>query len=242
MGNIKSFNKNFICCNSDLNSKDGISNRVVMIPVVIYFLFLTGCSTNYSIKEFDSKKDFYQYVNKHIENNSLFISLKNDSMLTTAYGAKILTDSLLFEADKIQKKNEEIPLSEISSIDYESVDYKSAYLSLKNGRELYAENMIIQPNLLKCKTSEKFIIKTFVPISTIEEINYNNRLKGIVPGFISGLFSGGIIGYFVFNFKSGGNPPLQTDRFQGTLLGAITGVFTGILTGFIIGYSYNYHF
>ena len=241
MGNIKSFNKNFICCNSDFNSKDGILNRV-LIPVVIYFLFLTGCSTYYSVNEFGSKKDYYNYLNEHIDNKRLFIYLKNDSILTTAYGAKILTDSLLFETDKIQKKNEEIPLTEISSINYESVDYKSAYLSLKNGRELYAENMVIQPNMLKCKTSEKFIIKTFVPISTIKEINYNNRLKGIIPGFLSGLLGGGIFGCFAFNFKSGGNPPLQTDHFQGTLLGVITGVFTGILTGFIIGYSYNYHF
>ncbi len=123
--------------------------KVLNLIIVISSVFLFGCSTSYVAKEFDSKKDYYNYLNDHVENKRLNIILNDDSILTAAYGAKIQDDFLIFNGDKVQRRNVEIPLSEINSIDYKSVDYKSAYLSLKNGRELYAENIIVQPNSLK---------------------------------------------------------------------------------------------
>ena len=215
--------------------------KIICSLFFLLVLFSAGCSTNYAVKEFETEKDFYKFFNNHAGNKRLNILLNSDSTITAASGAKIRTDSLLFDEDKIKTGNEIIPLSEINSIDYISADYKSAKLSLKNGRELYSKNIIFKHDSLKCEASENFIINISLPLNSIKAANYNTHWKGIFPGFFSGILIGGVLGALTFNIESGGNSP-KVDHTQGAFLGGITGAIMGMFTGFIIGWNTNFHF
>ena len=219
------------------------SKPLKLFPAIGYFVLFMGCSTNYMVKEFGSKDDYYKYFNNHAGSKELNIKLKSDANLAANLGAKIKADSLQFDTIKVKADNEEISLNTIKSIDYNVSDLHSAHLSLKNGRELNVQNMIFKPNSLQCKAYEDLLISQNISLNSIKEISYISRWKCVIPGLLSGVLLGGIFGAtgWVINIKNGGMQE-KFDPLNSAVLGAFIGGIIGPVVGYILGWKTGYHF
>ncbi len=224
----------------------GNDSKIGVLIITLFSLFFTACTSNYTIKEFNSKKEYYNYFNDHSGNKKLNIKLTIDSSLITDSGARIQSDSLLFKYDIVKSGNEVIPLSEINSIDYKTSDNRSAHLSLKNGREIEAENLMFQPNSLKCKIKENLARNEKIPLSLIKAISYKNHFQGIVTGILCGFLAGVILtaSQVIPAEVHEGNPPYPHDyNFMAVgLISLPLGIIAGGVIGGNIGYKYTYHF
>lgn len=212
----------------------------LIIPFVT--LILVGCSETYKVTDFNSKNDFNEYVNKHIKDREVNVTLKNDSTFTTnENGAQVNQNFLTLKLYK--SKDTTLLLDEIQNINYNTnFGNPSVHLKLKNGNTINAENIRRSANSLEFNT--KFPYSYNISINKVNEINYKTHLSGIIAGFLTGTLTGGLIGAtgLVFKPRNGGNPPLQVDTFQAAIAGALVGAIIGPIVGYFIGHSYNFEF
>ncbi|MFA6025643.1 MAG: hypothetical protein WC727_04320 [Ignavibacteriaceae bacterium] len=165
----------------------------------------------------------------------------NDSTFTIEDGTVIEND-ILFSFGKLEeKKNMRFELSDISEINYSSNDYQTAIVLLKNGGELTAENIRIIHDSINFVEIKTLITKNnIVPIDKVKTASYKNRWRNIPLGAITGILSGGIIGYLW-----GNNVKDYHGDYQGSF-GLIGGAFLGFITcgvlGSVIGRNIIYQF
>ncbi len=163
--------------------------KLVIFVFAIASLFLVGCfSTTYVASEFKSKEDFEKHFNKHAGGKDLKVELKNDTSYGKNFssdGGAIKNDSLSVVRKEHKVEYAEIPLSQIKSIAYKDANNTSADLSLANGKEIFAENLLFQPNKLKCTVNENLLIKNNLSLNSIKEVSYNNsRGRSISRNFM----------------------------------------------------------
>ena len=93
------------------------------IPVV--FLIFIGCSSTYNAAEYPSIKKYYDDFNKSVEDNTLKVTLINDTSLVIPEGAKIKNDSIhlnyfphYYPLKIKMTKNKYLPLTEVKQVIY----------------------------------------------------------------------------------------------------------------------------
>ncbi len=79
-------------------------------------MFLEGCSSTYTLKDYPSKQKFYEDFNSSVKGKDIKIILTNDSTVNSYNGAIIRNDSLIFKSNT--KYSKRIPLKGISKISY----------------------------------------------------------------------------------------------------------------------------
>ena len=195
-----------------------------------------GCSSTYRVIDYPSKEKFQEDINSSIKNRN-FDVVTDDSSFTCLEGSKINNDSL-YAITRIQEEKETIPLRDIREIKYfgKAHEVPSAYIWLKNGEELSAENIKSLSDSTIQITNLK-INSVYIPINKVNEINYKTRWTGVPIGFLCGVLAGGLIGStgWIINVKSGGNEPLQFDALFSIIKGALLGAIIGPIVGYIIG-------
>ncbi len=114
-------------------------------------------------------------------------------------------------------------------------------LVVPEGAQIKNDSMLLSysPNYYPAKIKKYKIL----PLTEINQAAYTNHWKAIIPGMVSGLFIGGIIGStsLIFNYKEDGNHP---DKNIGAdvLMGGLSGMVIGSIVGAIIGWDNIYQF
>ena len=206
------------------------------IPIILFFLI--GCSSTYKVTDYPSIEKFHEEVNSSIKNKNFNI-VTIDSSFTSLAGSIIIDDSLKM-VTKVQE--EKIPLKNVKKIKYFGNAYKepSAYVWLKNGKELRAENIKKLPDSMIQLTNLR-INSGYIPIDKVKEISYKNKWSGAIIGIPMGSVSGAVIGGMlgsagvIFHINSGGNEN-TFDKGQSSAVGVVAGALIGAVTGAIIGY------
>ncbi len=205
-------------------------------------IFLVGCSSTYTLKDFPSKQKFYEEYNNFAENKKVKITLLYNKSFYTNNKTEIINDTLYIK-NKIQiKNNYTIPTSNIEKIDYLDTGYKEANILLINGQELRAENISflkdsINLNEIKTLTVKKLLM----PLDKIKNISYKNHWLGVPLRLITGTILGFAAGWITANIIGDNN--LTTDEalyliYSPTVIGTIAGA----IWGWIDGYTYTYQF
>ncbi len=218
------------------------------IPVI--FLFLIGCSSTSKITDYSSKEDFYKDINSSIKDRD--VNVTTDSSFLCLKGS-IIKDDYLVAITHIQEEKEKISLKDIKKIKYYGNAYEmpSAYIWLKNGKELKVDNVKIIPDST-IQFPNFITTNEYIPIFKVKKISYKTRWQGTVIGvplgFLCGALIGGISGASgAFpHTNTGGNEPLtfdsETSGIVGAFWGSIIGTITGVILGYIIGWDHVYQF
>lgn len=222
--------------------------RSVYFLLSIVSLIFVSCSSTYNVTDFPSTEKFKEDINSSIKNRDINV-VTFDSSFTSLAGSEIKGDSLLTVA-KIQE--EKISLKDVKNVKYFSHanEIPSAYVWLKNGKELKAESIKELPDSV-IQLTNLTVNSGHVPINKVQEISYKTRwqstLIGIPLGFAGGAVAGGILGATgtIIRVNNGGNHPSfdSGDSFYaGFVLGAVIGTVTGTILGYILGWNHIYRF
>jgi hypothetical protein len=213
--------------------------------LILFFfisLIVTGCSYKYTVRDFPSKQEFYNYFNNAVKDKCVEAAFLNDSSYIANNGAEVLNDTLYLLEKSVCKTNRYIPLKEIKEIKYSYVNFKSADIYLNNNRILTAEDVRTVNDSVEYSGIDTLVSrKNFAPVDKVKEISYKNRCTGIIPGLVSGLIFGVIPGTIKsVSSDSGGNHAGNPNPtfFEYCTMGALS----GSIIGFIIGNRYNYYF
>ncbi len=204
-------------------------------------LFLTGCSSIYTVKNFSSKENFYKDFNKSANGNSFKIILTDGRTFKIQKGAYITNDSLFFVA-QLKKEMIKINPNEIKEIKYYG-NYKSGYsnhIILKNGEELNSDSTYLNSKILYVYVSKP--VQGSLPLDKIKEASYKNIIQGIIPGFIAGTFTGFLLGLSTIFLFSGNNQYSANNTFDVAFAMFSASMITGIVWGWISGYNCVYRF
>lgn len=199
--------------------------------ILLMVLSLIGCSSTYQVADYPTKEEYHNFVNSSIKDGS-FTAITNDSTFTCSEGSKMQDDSLIAIV-KIQGTT--IFLKDVKETKYFGEDLKepSAYILLKSGASLSAENVKILPDHSIQFTN---ITNEHIPLIELKQISFTDHWKGVLPGIASGFLAGYVAGVtgLVFNVKEGQMHP-KRDYSAGGLLGGLSGMIIGGLVGYIIG-------
>jgi hypothetical protein len=214
----------------------------LFILVVVAF-YLTGCSSQYTIRDFPTKDKFIEYFNNSIKNKSVKITLQNDSSFSNIDGVVVENDTLISYREVESKEKGKSALSDIAEIKYTSNDYTSAAVLLKNGDNIRGENIRTDRDSMYYINIRSFITRNnIVPIDKVKTVSYKNRLirmpLGLLAGLPLGLLSGILLGTAFHTTDEKGNPDVLNISFEMTILGG----FVGIITSSLVGYDYIYQF
>ena len=217
--------------------------KKVLLAIGIISLLSTGCS-NFFVKNFPSKQDFYNSFNSFAERKTLNIKLTNDSIFTYSNGIFVRNDSLVLNGYFTYKETKALAIKDIKNINYYSIDFRnpSAYLELKDGENLNAEKIKISKdsiNFINVALKDKCI-----PLKEVENIYYKNRWIGASIGLPLGGFLGGIfLEYGILPpFKSTGWEQYYDQHVFDKIKVLLWLPAVGTIIGVIIGYTYNYQF
>ena len=206
--------------------------------------FLSAGCTNYVIKNFPSKKDFYNSFNKFAEGKFLNVKLINDSVFSFSNGILIRGDSLVLKDYSIYRESKTLAVKDIKNINYNSVDFRnpSAYLELKDGENLNAEKIKISKDtisFINVASKDKSI-----PLNEVKNIFYTNRWLGASIGLAVGSFLGAVfLEYGILPpFKSAGWEQYYNQRVSDKIKELLWLPAVGTIIGVIIGYTYTYQF
>lgn len=216
--------------------------------VTLFFVLFAGCSSTYIINNFSTKEKFYDEFNNSFKAEEVKVTLTNDSSLTASDGA-IIKDSTLIAYVKLEEKNNRrFALSAIADISYTRDDYQTASILLKNDYKINAESVKIIHDSIYFVELKSLITTINIPIAVVKTASYKNRWKGVFLGSITGLLSGGIIGYLFGKAtmpkpsKVQGGEHDESEDVSGLLLGSVAGFISGGFAGYIFGYTINYEF
>ncbi len=195
-------------------------------------LAVEGCTSTYTLKDFNSKKNYYDYINYCINDRSIHVLLKGDSTVYTPDGGKIEDDSLtIFNVTR--RISRHLPIKEIKNIGYENPALESgpAVIELKDGSRLNAKDIKIHKDLSVQFTEIKKIDEKFPVVPDVVSISYINHWKGIPKYALGLMLQGGMVG-----LKAGSDAGIrERDPMLGMIAGGILFGVGGIIPGFIIG-------
>ncbi len=206
---------------------------------------LTGCSSYYSIRYYNSQIEYQNKFNDFAGGKTLKIIMNNDSTINDAEGVVINNDSLNYTVSEENTKNTHMKISskDIEKIDYLSSDYKSANIVLKDGRKVSAKDLKAMKNdSLSFIDVTPEILKTSISLKDVKEVTYTNRWLGVPGGLLFGFFTGfgvGLLGTFP---TYDGGMTKTYDRFGSTLEGTALGIVIGPVAGWIVGAKKTYKF
>ncbi len=213
-----------------------------LLGTIVCALFLFGCSSIYTVKNFSSKHELYQGFNEFAGNKKINVTFLNDSSITLENGAVIKNDTLFAIVYSYSKIYHTIPLKNIKNIDYTSVDNKSAILLLNDGKKLHAENIKITNDTMNYSITNKIKVEhNIAPLSKIKQASYKNVWLGVLPGFLIGTGLGFIVGATVYGLRNNGSMESQKGASGSIILLPISTI-AGIIWGWISGYNYVYRF
>ena len=210
-----------------------------------------GCSSTSKITNYPSKEEFYKHVNSSINDRDVNV-VTNDSSFTFLKGTIIKDDSLI-AITHIQEEKQKIPLQDIKDMKYyyKSTDAEpSAYIWLKNGKELRKDKVKIMPDST-IQYPNFIMTNEYIPIDQVKTISYKSwwqgTLIGVPLGFLGGAALGGIVGVSgIICAETGGMEVQSYDQGMSTMIGIIfgslIGTVTGIIWGTIAGWDHIYLF
>jgi hypothetical protein len=212
--------------------------------LILYFfisLIVSGCSYKYTVSDFPSRQEFYNYFNNAVKDKCVRAALLNDSSLIANNGAEVFNDTLYLLEKSVHKTSRNISIKEIKEIKYSQVNFKSADIYLNNNRILPAEDVRTVNDSVEFSEVDTLVSrKNFAPVDKVKEISYKNRWTGIMPGLVSGFCVGVINGTLESVYGNEGTTQGDVDPIL-FKYGAI-GVLSGSIIGLIIGNRYIYYF
>jgi hypothetical protein len=90
--------------------------KIGYLLILVVFIFLAGCSSAYKVSDFDYKDLFYGEFNRGARDNTIKITLSNDSTYNWQYGGRIEDDTLVLSGNK--NNYNYIPLIKIKKLSY----------------------------------------------------------------------------------------------------------------------------
>ncbi len=214
-------------------------------------LFLVGCTSYYTARQYSSPKEFYEDFNDFAKNKNLKVTLRNDSTFITDEGTQVLNDSLIL-INKFQKTEIKVlQLKEIKSInDFYDADSNHLFkIILRDGKELDEKEIKFLPDSsIQILITNTITSSYSIPLSKVKEVKYNRRWLGIPFGSLTGALLGTIAGAVGIipvyeshpNFSGGQTWDIETGGAM--IVGFGTGTIIGGILGWLIGYDYIYVF
>lgn len=213
---------------------------IFLLPVI--FISFTGCSITHDIAYSSSEKEFYDDYNNSAGNRNVEVIFKNDSTFHQENHTLIRNDTLYCFVKTKEEKYYEVPTSSVKKINYLTNDFKTAGLTLNDGDQLKGEDIFITKDSISFWGVREQTLKYNVsPVNNIKTISYKNHWKGVVPGSLSGILLGGLLGTSGWIL----HPPDGHGHFaqaEATVAGALSGLIVGGVVGYIIGFNINYQF
>jgi hypothetical protein len=208
-------------------------------------LFIMGCSSSYTIKDFSTKDKYYEDFNNSVKNKDMNITLINNSSFTLNDGA-VLENDTLFSFAKLEEKNIRIfALSDITEIRYTNNDSSSASILFKNGEMLRGKNIRTNRDSIyftvKTSTAKNNIAPIHIEIDKVKTVTYKTRLGSSLIGILSGAIAGIIVAVIAgstLTDKEGSSVALNYDVLAPPI-GAILGGIAGGLIGWNTIYQFN---
>ncbi len=211
--------------------------------ITLILLVFTGCSSIYSVKDFPSKEELYNSFNNFAKDKKLDIKFKGDSTITVNDGAVIMNDTLFALGYSLDKKYGRAALSGIEKINYTSSDYKSAVLTLNNGKVIKADEITVANDTMEYSVTRKIPAQTKVGvISALKEASYKNHWLGIPPRFFMGTATGFVVGLSIASAYNDNTQSGQNKADEYIISFPFLGAVIGIVWGWIDGYTYVYKF
>jgi len=222
---------------------------VFFISFILFIFSFLGCSSIYNIKNFPSKEKFYQNLNNFVKDKNVKICTGGDSVIHLNEGVEINDDTLIILNKKI-KEEKFISLNEIKNIDYNNYQNPSAFLELKNGEKLEAEDIRISNDSMRFNNIKYVDLKSSISTKEIKEISLDSRWTGVIKGLLIGTLSGAAIGGLTHIIPATEHhpsftPPYQRSEyntFNSFMIGTVSGAFIGSIIGWLIGYDFIYQF
>ena len=226
-----------------MNNIRVLSSSILTALISAAFFIQSGCS-NYVVKDFPSKQDYYNSFNSFAEGKTLNIKLTNDSIFTYSNVIFVRNDSLVLKSYSTYRESKTLAVKDIKNINYYSVDFlnPSAYLELKDGENLNAENIKISNDtisFINVASKDKTI-----PLNEVKNIFYTNRWLGASIGLPIGSFLDAVfLEYGILPpFKSAGWEQYYNQRVSDKIKELLWLPAFGTIIGVIIGYTYTYQF
>jgi hypothetical protein len=152
--------------------------KIIIFIVTFISLFLIGCSSIYTVKDFSSKDKYYEDFNSFVKNKNVKVTLNNDSSLTTFENTRISDDTLILMGQNENAAIKYIPLRNVKTI-----YYKKNWPGIIPG--------VISGFLLS------FAIAGIGESSSTGDTGFFGGGGAIVIGVPAGTILGGIIGWFL---------------------------------------------
>ncbi len=223
-------------------------NKLKAIYLLLFGLviFLAGCSSTYTLKDYTSKQKFYDDFNNFAKNRNVKVILSNDSSFVTKEGTRISNDSLIIINKSEKTEIERIPLSDIKSVNdfYDAEKNHTIVINLKDGREFHEKRITYLPDSsINIPVTKVITTKEQIPLSKVKKVNYKINWLGLIPGVPVGFVIGAAFGIITLNLPGGSN--LSTNFWSGgggLVIGTPVITLIGGAVGWLIGFNYSYIF
>ena len=201
--------------------------------ILLSFLLLQGCTSVYSIKDYNSAGEYYSAINKELATKTLTLKL-SDNEKSYVRNFEIKGDSAYWVTGA-GYANKIISGTMIDKISPAASDNNKSLIQLKNGKTIEAYS--VKHNRDSVLFQVKYINKQSIPLNKIYSISYYNHLIGTLEGLGIGAGAGFIYGMGDQLIGKLNNPQKQ-NSYTGITLGNVGGVlgsFLGAIAGAING-------
>ncbi len=221
-------------------SKDKYFMKILF--VLSCLLIMEGCASIEKIYRQDnqtSKNQLIKEFNIFAKGKSLQIMLRNGASIFSLADTYIFDDSLYTDTS-ITKEKKIINRKDIKKLEIYGTEYgaQSASLILNQGEVINADDIRFLSGS-EIEISITNIYKRIMPLDSVYEISFKNRILGLIPGILSGGAIGAATGLLIgFSISSKEN----ADAYLALPIGGAVGGLAGGIIGYINGYNYIYKF
>ena len=214
------------------------------IPAIIPILFISACVDTYTIKDFNSPQEFYNKVNKKVEDRTVKV-VTNSNEVYEADSLNARPDSIIFMTTQIvpsEKFKSSYNISEIKEM-RQSTDYYNDEMvhniQLNNGDIVTAKYILLKGDSLYLNDviSGMSTTKRSISLATkdVNLISFNNRLTGMAEGAGFYALLGILVGIRNADITSGDQDaiPPEFAAIAGAIVFGLGGAVIGTVTGLI---------